>query len=200
MKRDSNNNGRVLSEEEFGRLFAKCRSFYITIANSYVHDSDTAADLVHDSFVRLWEKRNDIRTDNFEAWLFETVTNRCLDWLKSKQTRSRILQNIHDVSYRMLLYETAALENLDPEKLYAAEVETIFKECIERMPTITRKVFVDHRFENKTYKEISEEYGIAPRRVTAEIQSALRLLRVSLKDYINILILTASAISALYII
>lgn len=191
MNRDSQNTNRILSEEEFGRLFSKCRTLYITIANSYVHDTETAADLVHDSFVKLWEKRNELRTGNFEAWLFETVTNRCLDWLKSKQTRSRILQNLHDASYRMLLYEIGSLENINPDKLYAREVEDLFRECIERMPTITRKVFVDSRFENKTYKEISEEHGISSRRVTSEIQTALKMLRVSLKDYINIFIIVA---------
>lgn len=189
MSWNTKNTGRILSEEEFGRLFAKCRSFYITIANSYLHDPETAADIVHDSFVRLWEKRYEIRTGNFEAWLFETVTNRCLDWLKSKQTRTRILQNMHDVSYRMLAYEIAALEQLEPRKLYEAEVETLFRECLEKMPTLTRKIFVEHRFGHKTYKEISEEYGIAPRRVTACIQSALGMLRMSLKDYIGVLAL-----------
>ena len=185
MNAESTNNGRILSEEEFGRLFAKCRTLYITIANSYVHDTETAADLVHDSFVKLWERRHELRTCNFEAWLFETITNRCLDYLKSKQTRTKILQNIHDVSYRILLYEIGSLERINPEKLYAAEVESLIRECVEKMPTITRRIFVDHRFENKTYKEISEEYGISSRRVTAEIQTALKMLRVSLKDYIS---------------
>lgn len=183
--RNDRNTDRILSEEEFGRLFAKCRSFYITIANSYVHDADAAADLVHDSFVKLWEKRNELHTGNFEAWLFETVTNRCLDWLKSKQTQTRILQNIHDASHRMLLHEKDALEHLNPDKLYAREVEDIVRDCIGKMPDITRNVFVNHRFEDKTYKEISEEQGISPRRVTSAIQNALALLRVSLKDYIG---------------
>lgn len=175
----------VISEEEFGSLFAQCRQLYITIANSYVHDNEAAADIVHDSFVKLWEKRNELRTSNFKAWLFETVTNRCLDWMRSKNTRARILHNIHDVSYRMLLHEIDSLENLNPEKIYANEVEELLKECIGKMPTITRKVFVDHRFENKTYKEISEEYGLTSRRVTSEIQTALKMLRASLKDYIS---------------
>lgn len=192
MNTDLKNTGRALSEEEFGRLFSKCRPFYITIANSYVHNTETAADLVHDSFAKLWERRTELRTGNFEAWLFETVTNRCLDWLRSKETRDRILRNMQDVSCRMLLHEMESLKRIHPETVYAREMEEIIGTCIEKMPTLTRNVFVGHRFENKTYRELAEEFGITPRRVTAEIQAALKMLRVSLKDYINVLLVIAA--------
>lgn len=175
---------RVLSEEEFGRLFNKCRAPFVTIADSYVHDRAIAEDLVNDSFVRLWEKRAEMQTDNFEAYLFQIVIRKCLDYLRSEQTQTKIRQNIHKSNYRMLMYEINSLESCNPGELYASEVETIFRECMERMPTLTREVFTAHRFHNKTYQEIAEEQGISVRQVTAEIQSALHLLRILLKDYL----------------
>lgn len=190
------NMNRILSAEEFEHLFSKCRPLYIAIANSYVHDAETAADLVHDSFVKLWEKRNELRTGNYEAWLFETVINRCLDSLKSRKTRTRILQNIHDASSRMLLQEIESLEHTDPGIVYAREVEDIVRECMEKMPTITRKIFMDHRFENKTYKEISEENGIPSRRVAAAMQTALKMLRASLKDYIDLVVIAVTLLGS----
>lgn len=175
---------RDLSEEEFGRLFSKCRPLFVTVANSYVHDSAVAEDLVNDSFVRLWEKRGEVLTDNFEAYVFQIVVHKCLDYLKSEQTQTKIRQNIHNAGYRMLMYEINSLESSDPDKLYANEVETIFRECIDQMPGITREVFLANRFQNKTYQEIADEQGLSVRRVTTEIQSALHTLRLSLKDYL----------------
>jgi RNA polymerase sigma factor, sigma-70 family/RNA polymerase sigma-70 factor, Bacteroides expansion family 1 len=175
---------RVLGEEEFGRLFNKCRIPFTTVANSYVHDAAVAEDLVNDSFVRLWEKRNEILTENFEAYLFQIVIRKCLDFLRSEQTQTKIRQNIHDTSYRMLTYEINSLESCDPGRLYASEVETLFRECIDHMPSITREVFLANRFRNMTYQEIAEERGMSVRQVTSEMQTALQLLRRTLKDYL----------------
>lgn len=180
---------RVLGEEEFGRLFNKCRIPFTTVANSYVHDAAVAEDLVNDSFVRLWEKRNEILTENFEAYLFQIVIRKCLDFLRSEQTQTKIRQNIHDTSYRMLTYEINSLESCDPGRLYASEVETLFRECIDHMPSITREVFLANRFRNMTYQEIAEELGLSVRRVTTEMQTALQLLRRTLKDYLPLALL-----------
>lgn len=180
---------RVLGEEEFGRLFNKCRIPFTTVANSYVHDAAVAEDLVNDSFVRLWEKRNEILTENFKAYLFQIVIRKCLDFLRSEQTQTKIRQNIHDTSYRMLTYEINSLESCDPGRLYASEVETLFRECIDHMPSITREVFLANRFRNMTYQEIAEERGMSVRQVTSEMQTALQLLRRTLKDYLPLALL-----------
>lgn len=175
---------RVLGEEEFGRLFNKCRIPFTTVANSYVHDAAVAEDLVNDSFVRLWEKRNEILTENFEAYLFQIVIRKCLDFLRSEQTQTKIRQDIHHANSRMLMHEINSLESCDPGRLYASEVEAHFRDCMDRMPDITREVFLANRFGNKTYQEIAEELGLSVRRVTTEMQTALQLLRRTLKDYL----------------
>ena len=112
-----------------------------------------------------------------------------LDYLRSEQTQTKIRQNIHDTSYRMLTYEINSLESCDPGRLYASEVETLFRECIDRMPGTTREVFLANRFRNMTYQEIAEERGMSVRQVTSEMQSALHLLRLSLKDYLPLALL-----------
>ncbi len=157
---------------------------FVSIANSYVHDRAVAEDLVNDSFVRFWEKRDELQTDHFEAWLFQTVVRKCLDHLKACQTQTRIRETIHRSESRMLTYEINSLESCDPNRLFADEVETIFRESLERMPSITREVFLANRFQNMTYKEIADTYGLSVRRVTSEIQAALQQLRLSLKDYL----------------
>ena len=175
---------RVLGEEEFGRLFNKCRIPFTTVANSYVHDAAVAEDLVNDSFVRLWEKRNEILTENFEAYLFQIVIRKCLDFLRSEQTQTKIRQDIHHATSRLLMHELNSLESCAPGRLYASEVAALFRDCMDRMPDITREVFLANRFGNKTYQEIAEELGLSVRRVTTEMQTALQLLRRTLKDYL----------------
>lgn len=57
------------------------------------------------------------------------------------------------------------------------------------MPKETRDIFMSSRFEDLTYNEIAEKYGISPRKVKREIQNALEILRTSLKDYLPLVLL-----------
>lgn len=143
-----------------------------------------AEDIVCDSFVKMWEKRWELETDNFEAYAFKTVINRCLDYLKVTQSRLRIQQEIHSTGNRMQMYEINSLKSLNPDKLFADEVIGLVKECVRRMPDETRKVFIASRIDLKTYTEISEETGLSVRQITTHMQKALKALREQLKDYI----------------
>lgn len=45
-----------------------------------------------------------------------------------------------------------------------------------------------HRFENKSHKEIAELLQVSPQTVNYRIQQALKQLRVSLKDYLPLIL------------
>lgn len=180
---------RMLSEEEFGRIFARCRPQFVAIADSYLHDTSVAEDIVNDSFIRLWEKRDELLTDNYEGYLFQIVIRKCLDYLRSLRTQQLVRQDMHDAGNRMLSYEINSLESCDPNLLFAQEIETLFRQCVDRMPALTREVFLANRFRNKTYQEIADETGLTYRKVTSEMQAALQFLRRSLKDYLPVLLL-----------
>ena len=179
---------RNLTEEEFGRIFSRCRQMFVKIANSYVHDDSAAEDIVNECFIRMWEKRDELKTENYESYAFKSIVNRCLDHLKVENNRTRIQKNIYEACNRMQTYEINSLESLNPERLFADEINTLVEHCLKRMPEVTRKVFLASRIDEKTYGEISEIYGIPVRQVTSHIQFALKALRNSLKDYLPIIL------------
>lgn len=179
---------RNLTEEEFGRIFSRCRQMFVKIANSYIHDDSAAEDIVNECFIRMWEKRDELKTENYESYAFKSIVNRCLDHLKVENNRTRIQKNIYETNSRMQSYEINSLESLNPEHLFADEINTLVEHCLKRMPEVTRKVFLASRIDEKTYGEISEIYGIPVRQVTSHIQFALKALRNSLKDYLPIIL------------
>ncbi len=179
---------RNLTEEEFGRIFSRCRQMFVKIANSYIHDDSAAEDIVNECFIRMWEKRDELKTENYESYAFKSIVNRCLDHLKVENNRTRIQKNIYETNSRMQSYEINSLESLNPERLFADEINTLVEHCLKRMPEVTRKVFLASRIDEKTYGEISEIYGIPVRQVTSHIQFALKALRNSLKDYLPIIL------------
>lgn len=179
---------RVLSEEEFGKIFSDCHQKYIRIASSYIHDDGFAEDIVNDCFIKMWTKRDEMNTANYESYLFKSVINSCLNHLKAEQRHTRVQKDIHEISNRLQSYEINSLQSMNPEALLADELETLIGKCLSAMPDITKKVFISSRVYEKTYSEIADIYGISVRQVTSNIQSALKYLRASLKDYLPVLL------------
>ncbi len=85
---------------------------------------------------------------------------------------------------RMVDASIRTLSSLDPEQLFASEVQHLVSDAVTRMPELARRVFLESRFGGKSYQEIAEQLGIPHRRVHTEMQRALTLLRLSLKDYL----------------
>ncbi len=179
------NDRHTITEEEFGELFRSNRELFIKIANSYVHDYSVAEDITNDSFIRLWEKREDVKTDNYQSYAFKIIINKCLDYLKSQQVRSNARQDMGEIMQRMQVYEIASLRGCNQDRIFESEIEEIFMETVDRLPDMTREVFTASRFHGKTYGEIASDYGLSVRQVTSHMQYALKVLRLALKDYLS---------------
>ena len=70
-----------------------------------------------------------------------------------------------------------------------AEVSEIIERTLRGMPERTRRVFLAHRIENMSYKEIERLYGLSERQINYRLQTAKEQLRVALKDYAPLLAL-----------
>lgn len=175
----------IITEKEFTELFRDNRSLFVKIANSYVHDYASAEDITNETFIRLWEKREELCIGNYQSYAFRTIINTCLNHLKAQQVRINATQDLGEIMQRMQVYEIASLRGCNPDRIFTAEIEAIFKETIESLPEIVKEVFTASRFHGKTYSEIAADYGITIRQVTAHIQYALKILRSALKDYIG---------------
>ena len=68
------------------------------------------------------------------------------------------------------------------------ELDRKIKEAMAALPDSYREAFVMHRFKELSYKEIAEVLDVSPQTVAYRIQQALKLLRVSLKDYLPMLV------------
>lgn len=185
MRTDGKDSKIMLSEDEFRQVFDRCRPVFVRIANSYVHDLHTAEDITDESFIRFWEKKDEISASSHEAYLFRAIVNRCLDYLRTKEIHAAAQKEIHRTRNSMQMYEITSLRSCNPDKIFASEVERLFWNCIEKMPETTRKIFIWNRFEGKTYAEIAALTGLPLRQVTSHMQYALKMLRRELKDYIS---------------
>lgn len=121
----------------------------------------------------------------------KSVKNRCLNYLRDNAKIMHSEGSIDpEVNLRIksMLSEISVLESSDMGEIFSSEVEGIFRKFLADMSELSRNIFISSRFEDLTYEEIAAKYGISPRKVKREIQKSLEILRVSLKDYLPLIL------------
>ncbi len=175
----------MLTDNDFKILYENYKERLVTIATLYVRDRTAAEDIVADSFIRFYHAFPTLPVDvKIAPYLVAIVKNQCLNHLKSIRAHQRVEGEMTRRRERMVQASIRTLSALDPEQLFADEVRQLVRETIAGMPELTRNVFFQSRQGGKTYQEIADTLGIPRRRVHAEMQKALSILRRALEDYL----------------
>ena len=180
-----------ISAQEFGQLFLRYRDRFVSIAMSYLRDEVAAEDIVSECFTNFWDMRDRIEITTVpEAYILQSVKNKCLNYLRDKSTRMRIQQQMHSDSYRAVMAEIGVLGKNEFGIIFRSDIAAIFKKMMDEMPESTRRIFFSSRFEDLTYNEIAAKYGVSPRKVKREIQHVLEIMRISLRDYLPLIVIS----------
>jgi RNA polymerase sigma-70 factor (ECF subfamily) len=168
--------------DQFELLF---KEYFIPLSHySYkiVKDIDSAKEIVHNVFVNLWEKRNEVHTNvPLRSYLFTAVRNRSLNYLRDN---SKFTSADSEVIGEIVDPQTEDPLDVDESQLQ----RRIFME-INNLPERCAEIFKLARFENLKYREIAEKLNISVKTVEAQMSKALRILRDNLSDIIQVLIL-----------
>lgn len=161
----------------FEALFRQHYRPLCAFALGYLKDGDKAEDLVQDLFFRLWLDRAKLSINtSIKAYLYAAVRNRCLNAVKAG-ARMHVL----DEESAGTTVEDAITEDEHSERI--ARVQA----AIEALPEERRKVFKMSRYEGLKYHEIAERLGISVKTVENQMGSALKTLRIELKDLMPLL-------------
>ncbi len=161
-------------EEGFNGLFRKYYKVLCAKAFLYVGDHDQAQSLVQDCFVKLWDKRSDLkRVSNLPAFLTTMVRNKSIDFVRSLKSQQNTIDGFEQTV-------NSVEENLAP----VFEFEEQVGKALNNLPERCREAFEFSRFEGLSYKEIGERMEISTKGVEALIGRSLRILRTQLSDYL----------------
>lgn len=112
--------------------------------------------------------------------------------MRDKANWLRILQQMHEDSYKAIMAEIGVLGKDETGLIFQSDIAAIFNKLLATVPDSTRDIFLASRFGNLTYNEIADKYGISPRKVKREIQRVLGIMRISLKDYLPVMVILLS--------
>lgn len=158
---------RGINHIEFEQIF---HTWYEPIRNFLYYksgDVQLAEDLTQDAFLKLWEKRDEIRPETVKSLLYTIAGNLFLNRKGHEKVQLRFT-----VSYQP---ETA---RPGPDfDLEMKEFDTRLQAAISGLDEKKRTVFLMNRIEKFTYNQIADNLGITVKAVEKRMEKALAFLK-----------------------
>jgi RNA polymerase sigma-70 factor (family 1) len=164
------NSFRDVEENAFNYFFNTYYKSVYFFACKYVKEGAVAEDIVENSFIKLWEKREQMESEEgLRGYLYKTVYHGCLRWLEREKRREKVykVSNVFE--------EDGHIENM-----IRAETLRRVKEAMEELPSECRKVFMKLFVEGKSVAEAAAELKVAVSTVKNQKARGIKLLRMKL--------------------
>jgi len=154
-------------ERAFDALFRHYSALVYRFAFSYLKSRPAAEEIVQECFIKIWEKRAQLRDDvPLKGYLFTTAHHAVLNELRRDQHHLRLSGEVAAAGPASVANEA---EYQEMEALYAA--------ALDRLPPKQREVFVLSRQLGLSYPEIAARQGVSVKTVEAHIMQALKTMR-----------------------
>ncbi len=165
------------NEKAFEKIFRIYFKSLHSYAYTFMKDDELAEEIVQNVFCRIWEKRDQLKTDgSLKAYLYRSVHNESLNYLKQQKTRAAL-----QVHYGNSDEEGSAQAS---EKIMVAELETHIKKALDELPQQCRTIFQLSRFEQLKYQQIADQLNLSVKTVENQMGKALKVLRLKLAEFL----------------
>ena len=154
-------------ERAFDALFRHYSALVYRFAFSYLKSRPAAEEIVQECFIKIWEKRAQLRDDvPLKGYLFTTAHHAVLNELRRDQHHLRLNGEV----------AAAGPASVSNEAEYQ-EMEALYAAALDRLPPKQREVFVLSRQLGLSYPEIAARQGVSVKTVEAHIMQALKTMR-----------------------
>ncbi len=155
------------SQRRLYDLYAKQMT---AVCMRYTGDYDTARDLMHDGFIKIFKSIYSYKGDgSFEGWVRRIFVNLSLDYLKKRQESTPI----SSIEYM--------LSDSEEEFVGSVEIEKIF-DAIQQLPDVARTIFNMFNVDGYSMKEICEKLNMTNVAVRSQHHRAKEKIREIIKS------------------
>ena len=131
-----------------------------------------AEDIAQEAFLKLWEKRHDVKKETLLSYLYRIAHNIFINQVKREQLSFKF-QNVS---------MEKDIDHVSPEyEMELKEFDQKLQKALAELPEINRVAFLMNRVEGLKYREIAESLEISIKTVEKRMQNALNQLRESIK-------------------
>lgn len=142
-----------MNAQEFKQRFMPFYRRLYQVAHHLTGNAQDAEDLLQDTYLRLWQKRDSLRGEAItEAYLVTVMRN-----LFRQQIRLKRIDSSEDIDDCDQPPDGCGLAQNVEDRDEVEQVETL----IDRMPERDGSILRMHLVENRTYEEIEQETGLS---------------------------------------
>lgn len=143
----------------------------------YLDGDEVIEDTIQQVFFKIWKKREKVEArGTLKSYLFTSVRNQALKQIQKDK-------KIHHKSD--LIHENSVVNFNNPENsIELKELNEAYMEAVGRLPEKRKHIFLMHRQDQLTYKEIAAILNISVKTVETQISRSLKYLTNSLSRYI----------------
>ena len=136
---------------------------------------EDAEDIVQNVFLIVWENRHKIDLQySFSAYLYAIARHQVYNALRDK-----VIQKSFEAKFLQMTEEAEMSQEFDDR---TEEMLQKMEDTIETFPPRQREIFKASRFQQMTYKEIAQKFGISENTVDTSIRRSLAVLRKVFKQ------------------
>jgi RNA polymerase sigma-70 factor, ECF subfamily len=158
----------------------------------YLKDEKISEEIVHDSFMKLWEIRETLNEHfNIRNFLYTITKNNCLNYLRNQKTA---LMHQENIKYLEMQFNYEALDKLG-SYIEFEELREKIDRAVASLPEDLRETFLLSRFDELPYKGIAEKQSISVKTVEARMTKSLKILRHELREYLAIICVISNLFS-----
>ena len=156
--------------------FPTFEDFYRSQHNRMFHffrrrsNREAAPELVQEAFTRMLRRGAFERIENPQGYLMRIAHNLLIERARTWRRKQCMLYPLDEA-------RDAPLNPEQDWKIESRELRRAFRRCLLAMPARTRRVFLMHRLQGKTYREIAKHLGLSDKGVEYHMMRALARCR-----------------------
>jgi len=151
----------------FNQLYSPIKNFIYYKTG----DIELADDIAQDTFIKIWEKRNEIRNETVKSLLYTIAGNLCKNRFEHQQVVFEFANNFQQ-------NETS----VSPEfELELKEFNDKLQNAIGKLKDKNRVVFLMNRIDGLTYKQIANNLGLSQKAIEKRMKNALDELKKTIE-------------------
>ncbi len=164
----------VLSDvDSYGKFFTENYHTACLVASRYLHDNQEIEDIVQEVFVKIWEKRREIKIQsNLKNYLLNSVKNACINQVQRKK----------ELAVRFDQAGLQQWENEAGDQFISEEFASKVNQVIETLPPQCKKIFLLAFIDDLSYQGIADVLGLSKNTVKTQMGIAYKLLRERFRD------------------
>ncbi|MCG8310216.1 MAG: RNA polymerase sigma-70 factor [Cytophagales bacterium] len=154
----------------FEVLFNTYKNRLYAFAFKFVKSEDLACDILHEVFLKVWEKRKKINPDlNFNSYLHTICKHTVYNFLKKASRKEELKLEI--------INSTLEKRNFVEEDLYFQQYEKMASDAINQLPPRRKEVFQLCKMDGKSYDETASSLGISKNAVKDHMVKASKFIK-----------------------